>query len=72
MTEWRKIWERLHGPVPKGWIIVFLNGHKGDNRPENLAALSREGSLGLIVSPFQSRIRKLERQLKLLENNKES
>ena len=60
----RETWTAHHGPIPKGWIVINLNGQSSDCRPENLAAIPRKtNDLKLIVSPFIARIRKLERQL---------
>lgn len=32
----RWLWEQAHGPIPKGYIIIFLNGNKTDCRLDNL------------------------------------
>lgn len=32
----RWVWEQAHGPIPKGYIIIFMNGDKTDCRLENL------------------------------------
>ena len=56
------IWEQTHNkPVPKGWIIHHLNGIRGDNRPENLMAVSRsKHEHQTFVKSLQARIRILE------------
>ena len=38
----RQIWESLHGPIPPGHVVTFLNGNKDDLDPGNLALVSRE------------------------------
>ncbi len=35
------LWEKRHGPVPKGKIIIFRDGNKYNFRPENLVCISR-------------------------------
>jgi len=67
MLEHRRIWAEQHGPIPKGWVVHHLNGNKGDNRLENLAALPREAPAHKIVPPYRERIRKLERLLEQSE-----
>ncbi len=37
----RHIWEQAHGPIPKGYALVFKNKDKSDCRLENLEMLSR-------------------------------
>jgi len=32
----RWVWEQAHGPIPKGYIIIFMNGDRTDCRLENL------------------------------------
>lgn len=60
----RQIWEQHRGPIPKGWLIYFLNGDKSDVRLENLAAIPRyPPSAGVLIAPFVKRIRNLERGL---------
>lgn len=43
--RWRavhlQLWESVHGPLPKGHAIVFVNGDKRDIRIENLACVTR-------------------------------
>ena len=36
------IWEKAHGPVPKGYCIIFLDGNKQNITLENLMMLSRQ------------------------------
>jgi len=35
------VWESLHGPVPPGHELHHINGHKLDNRIENLQLVTR-------------------------------
>jgi hypothetical protein len=69
-VEHRRIWAERHGPIPKGWVVHHLNGQKGDNRLENLAALPRMAPPERIVPPYRERIRKLEKLLKQQEENR--
>lgn len=43
--NWRMLhvlmWEDVHGPVPKGWIVVFRNGDRHDLRLDNLEMIHR-------------------------------
>jgi len=60
----REVWTEHHGPIPKGYIVLNLNGQPSDCRVENLAAIPRKtNSLYSIVAPFCIRIRRLERLL---------
>jgi HNH endonuclease len=36
VLEHRVIWEREHGPIPPDHQVHHRNGHRADNRPENL------------------------------------
>ena len=45
-----------------------MKGILGDNRPENLAAVPRNGDIGGAVAPYRARIRQLELELKEKEN----
>lgn len=38
----RVIWEKIHGPIPSGKCIIFLNGRKTDVRIENLMMIDRK------------------------------
>ena len=35
------LWEQHHGPIPKGHLVVFRNGNRGDIRIENLELITR-------------------------------
>ena len=37
----RLIWEELHGPIPEGYIVTFLDGNKQNLEPANLALISK-------------------------------
>lgn len=67
-AEHRLIWEKHHGPLPKGWVVHHLNGIRDDNRLENLAGMPRKRhNLKLVVAPYEQRIRELEAQLQGLK-----
>ena len=36
----RRIYERAHGPVPAGHIVIYLDGNRFNLAPENLAAMT--------------------------------
>lgn len=40
VKEHKLIWEKAHGPIPKGYEIHHINGNGKDNRLENLMMLS--------------------------------
>ncbi|KKM99553.1 hypothetical protein LCGC14_1146770 [marine sediment metagenome] len=63
-AEHRVVWEAAHGPIPKGWIIHHLNGIKGDNRIENLAAMPRSEHHIRHAEPYERRIKELEARLR--------
>jgi len=68
MEEHRVVWQEAHGEIPKGWLVHALNGNKRDTRLENLAAVPRYPEhLGQITAPYIKRIKKIERELKLLK-----
>lgn len=48
----RYIWEKEHGPVPKDYKILFLNGNTQDCRIENLIAVS-ESVLAVANTVYQ-------------------
>lgn len=67
----RELWQEKHGPIPKGWVVHNLNGNKGDNREENLAAVPRKpDNLNLVIAPYRERIRTLEGEIKILKEKK--
>ena len=41
MTMARKVWESIHGEVPKGYMVIGTNGYINDTRPENLECVTR-------------------------------
>jgi hypothetical protein len=43
----RVVYEAVNGPIPDGWHVHHINGDKGDNRPENLAAMPAFNHLSL-------------------------
>lgn len=65
--EHHVVWEKTHGKkLPKGWIVHHLNGVKDDNRPENLAAMSRgehHRHPRQALRPYEARIKQLEAEL---------
>ena len=68
MNKNREIWQEFHGKIPRGWLVHNLNGNKRDLRLENLAAIPRNPAhQGQVTAPYVKRIRKLERELKLLK-----
>jgi len=40
-SKHKLIWEKAHGPIPKGHIVVFLDGNKNNFALNNLAMLSK-------------------------------
>ena len=65
MNSRREAWQEAHGPIPKGWLVHNLNGAKGDDRKENLAAIPRNPvHMGQVTAPYVERIKNLERRLK--------
>ena len=49
--DWRllhlKTWEDAHGPVPKGYCVIFLDGDTTNYRLENLALISQRENVVL-------------------------
>ena len=67
VAEHRYVWEKIHGPLPKGWIVHHINGVRNDNSPENLLGMSRNKHHSkLITEAIQKRILDLESQVKKL------
>jgi hypothetical protein len=65
MNERRELWTRLHGQIPKGFLVLVLNGQPNDLRPENLACVPRDTkNARVLTAPFEARIRELENRLK--------
>ena len=60
------VWEKRHGPVPKGWHIHHRNGIKHDNRIENLEAMTPKKHHELIPE-MRKRIVDLEQQVATLQ-----
>ena len=68
MNTRRELWQATHGKIPKGWVVHNLNGNQEDNRLENLAAVPRNPeNINQVIAPYRERVRKLERELKLLK-----
>lgn len=34
------LWERAHGPVPKGWCVIHVDGRSMNDEPENLECVT--------------------------------
>lgn len=43
----RIIWEREHGPLPPGYVIVFKDGNRQNLDPDNLAAVTKQERLDM-------------------------
>lgn len=41
----RKVYEEHHGPIPKGYVVIHLDGNKHNDDPANLKAISRAENL---------------------------
>lgn len=46
MLKQRWVWEQEHGPIPKGWKVVFLDGSKDNFALDNLRAVP-QGALSV-------------------------
>ncbi|MGA1979494.1 MAG: HNH endonuclease [Sedimentisphaerales bacterium] len=42
------VWEKIHGPLPKGCLVVHTDGDSMNDNPENLEATDRKGNLNLM------------------------
>lgn len=62
VPEHRYVWEKAAGKkLPRNWIVHHLNGLKGDNRPENLAAMPKgDHDSKAMINALKVRIRELE------------
>lgn len=71
VLEHRHIWEQLHGPLPKNWVVHHINGIRNDNRPTNLIGLPRAEhspeATGLIRVRLE-KISELETEIEQLKN----
>ena len=66
IAEHQLVWEKAHGPLPKGWIVHHLNGNRQDNREANLAAMPRKRhSPAKMLEPYIWRIQQLEKELQV-------
>jgi hypothetical protein len=78
--KWRKkhllIWEKAHGPIPQGHVIIFADGNKSNTDPDNLLLVSRSEQIimnhyGLISSdPEITKTGLLVARLKLLASKR--
>jgi hypothetical protein len=73
----RVIWEKEHGPIPKGHVIIFADGNRSNCNLNNLLLVSRAelsviNQLGLISSdPELTKTGLLVARIKLLINKRE-
>ena len=42
MEKQRYIWEQVHGPIPKGHVVVFLDGNNRNFDIDNLYCMDRK------------------------------
>ena len=67
--EHRYVWEQIHGPLPKRWIVHHLNGIKNLNYPENLVGMPRnKHGIDQLHPAFEKRILSLEKEVKELKD----
>lgn len=41
----RSIYERYFGPIPKGYVVIHIDGNRYNDDPNNLEAISRSENL---------------------------
>ena len=66
VLEHRHIWEQNYGKIPEDFMIHHKNGNRGDNRIENLEALSRKGHGHRHLLPNRIRIKYKTEKFKVL------
>lgn len=48
----RLIWESVHGPLPKGTVVIFLDGDRLNFEPDNLQLITRQELLRLNLHKY--------------------
>jgi len=49
----RYLWEQAHGKVPKGYIVIFLDGRKDNFSLDNLTIVTKEEQIRLTKSKLR-------------------
>lgn len=70
-------WEKVHGPIPNGKMLTFLNGNHADCSPENLALITKSDNMVMNNMKLRSSdpeitktgitVTKLKRQIRNME-----